>query len=519
MSEFIGQAEGERIIRARHQKLTANFIRPAMSLVLAVCLQGCAVGPDFLRPKPPSVAGYTASPLPAETASAKAAGGTAQRIVMGLDLPGQWWTLFRSPSLNSLVESALLKNPDLTAAHAALRQANENSYAQRGFYYPTIQANLVPSRQRNAVGTLAPTLASGDAVYNLYTAQVAVSYVPDVFGLNRRQVETLEALAEVQRFQVEAAYLSLTANVVAAAIQEALVRAQLQATEDISKIQLEQLKISQKRFEAGDVARSEVVAQEAQYAQTRAAVPLLRKQLAQQRTLLSALSGRFPSDEPDEKFDLASLSLPEELPVSLPSKLVEQRPDVRAAEAQLHAATASIGVALANMLPQTTLTAGKGGVATEFGQMFQSGNLFWSLGANIAQTLFAGGTLIHRKRAAEAAFDQSAAQYKSTVLTAFKNVSDTLTALEFDAETLEAQVNAEQATKKSLDYAIKSRSLGATSYLDLLIAQQAYQQAVLNLAQARANRYQDTAALFQALGGGWWNRSDIQTGRADSPKR
>jgi len=485
-------------------------------IAIATYLQGCAVGPDFLRPKPPEVDGYTSSPLPGETASATGAGGAPQRIVLGLDLPGQWWILFRSPQLNSLVESALLKNPDLTAAHAALRQAMENSYAQRGFFFPTIQASAAPTRQRNAVGTLAPALASGEAVYNLYTAQVSVSYVPDVFGLNRRQVETLEALAEVQRFQVEAAYLSLTSNVVSAAIQEALLRAQLDATEYISNIQREQLRVAQVRFEQGDIARSEVVAQEAQYAQTLAAVPVLRKQLAQQRNLLAALSGRFPSDEPAERFDLQSLELPQELPLSLPSKLVEQRPDVRAAEAQLHAASASIGVAIANMLPQTTLTAAKGGVATEIGQMFQSGNIFWSLGANIAQTLFAGGTLVHRKRAAEAAFDQAAAQYKSTVLTAFRNVSDTLSALQFDADALQAQATAEAATKKSLDFAIAGRKLGATSYLELLSAQQAYQQSVLNLVQARANRYQDTAALFQALGGGWWNRRDIQAGNSDA---
>ena len=506
-----------RVNRRRRFNMRKTIV--GLATVAAMSVNGCTVGPNFLRPKPPPVDGYTASPLPSQTAGATVAGGEAQRIVLGLDLPGQWWTLFRSPQLNSLVEAALKKNPDLVAAHAALRQANENAYAQRGFFFPTLQVSAAPTRQKNAVGTIAPTLSSGDAVYNLYTTQLAISYVPDVFGLNRRQVETLDALAEVQRFQVHAAYLSLTSNVVSAAIQEALVRAQLEATEFISNIQREQLRVAQLRFDHGDVARSEVVAQEALYAQTQAAVPVLRKQLAQQRNLLATLAGQFPNEELAERFELASLELPQELPLSIPSKLVEQRPDVRAAEAQLHAASASIGVALANMLPQTTLTAGSGGVATEIGQMFQAGNIFWSLGANIAQTLFAGGTLVHRKRAAEAAFDQAAAQYKSTVLIAFRNVSDTLSALQFDAEALQAQATAEQATKKSLEFAITGRKLGATSYLELLSAQQAYQQSILNLVQARANRYQDTAALFQALGGGWWNRSDVASGPTELTKR
>jgi NodT family efflux transporter outer membrane factor (OMF) lipoprotein len=480
----------------------------AAAAAAALLFAGCTVGPNFLRPRAPAEDSYGSAGQSVKTAGADVAGGAAQRIVKGLDLPAQWWTLFRSPALNRLVESSLNKNPDLRAAEAALRQAMENVYAQRGFYFPTIQVNGGPSRQRNAIGTLAPNLSSGDAVYNLYTAQLAISYVPDVFGLNRRQVESLQALAEVQRFQVEAAYLSLTSNVVSAAIQEALLRAQLEATEVITTVQREQLRISQVQFDAGQIAKAEVVAQEALYAQTLATVPVLKKQLAQQRNLLTALAGGLPNEEPAEQFNLAALELPEELPLSLPSRLVEQRPDVRAAEAQLHAASAQIGVAIGNMLPQTTITAAKGGVATELGQMFQAGNIFWSLGANIAQTLFAGGTLIHRKRGAEAAFDQAAAQYKSTVITAFRNVADTLRALEFDAEVLQAQVTAERAAAKSLEYVQRGRQLGAVSYLAVLSAQQAYQQAVLNLVLARASRYEDTVALFQALGGGWWNRTD-----------
>ncbi len=494
----------------RHVRLGASpACRAIIAGGIAILLAGCTVGPNFLRPRAPSDDSYGPAGQLGKTTGASVPGGASQQIVRGMDLPSQWWTLFRSPELNRLVESSLKRNPDLRAADAALRQAMENVYAQRGFFFPQIQVNGGPSRQRNAVGTLAPTLNSGDAVYNLYTAQLAISYAPDVFGLNRRQVESLQALADVQRFQVEAAYVSLTSNVVSAAIQEALLRAQLEATEIITTVQREQLRISQVQFDAGQIAKSEVVAQEALLAQTLATVPVLKKQLAQQRNLLTALSGGLPNEEPAEQFNLAGLELPQELPLSLPSKLVEQRPDVRAAEAQLHAASALIGVAIGNMLPQITISAAKGGVATELGQIFQAGNIFWSLGANIAQTLFAGGTLIHRKRGAEAAFDQAAAQYKSTVITAFRNVADTLRALEFDAEVLAAQVTAERAAAKSLDYVQRGRKLGSVNYLALLSAQQAYQQAVLNLVQARASRYEDTVALFQALGGGWWNRIDM----------
>ncbi len=491
--------------------LSRSFLRPKGIAPLALALiSGCAAGPDFTRPAPPDVAAYTAKPLPAETASADVPGGGAQRFVEGLDLPAQWWTLFRSESLNRLIDEALRANPTLQAAQAALRQAMESVQAQRGFYYPAVQASFSPTRQREATGTLSPTLNSGDAVYNLYTAQLAISYTPDVFGANRRQVESLEAVAEAQRFQLHAAYVTLTSNIAAAAIQEAGLREQIAATETIIGVQREQVAIYRRQYDLGAVSMADVAAQEAALAQTLAALPALQKQLAQQRDLLTALVGRLPSNEPVETFDLAHLELPQELPVSVPSQLVQQRPDVRAAEAQLHAASAQIGVAITNMLPITTITASKGGVASAFSEMFQAGNVFWSVGANVAQTLFAGGTLVHRKRAAEAAFDQAAAQYRSTVIAAFQNVADTLRALQYDAEAVRAQLAAERAAAQSLDLAKKAVSLGASSYLALLVAQQTYQQALINLTQARANRYADTVALFQALGGGWWNSAEAE---------
>ncbi|HZP93213.1 MAG TPA: efflux transporter outer membrane subunit, partial [Burkholderiales bacterium] len=277
-------------------------------------------------------------------------------------------------------------------------------------------------------------------------------------------------------------------------------------TEKIVGIETEQLAILKKQYQLGAIAMGDVVAQEATLAQTLATLPVLRKQLAQQRDLLTALTGRFPSEEPAETFELSMLQLPQDLPVSLPSMLVEQRPDVRAAEAQLHAASAQIGVAMSNMLPQFTLSAAYGGATTQLSQIFATQNIFWSVAGSVSQVLFDAGTLLHKKRAAVAAFDQSAAQYRGTVIAACQNVADTLRALEFDADALKAQAAAEHAAAESLDIARRALQLGSISFLTMLNAEQTYQQTTINLAQARANRYADTAALFHALGGGWWNR-------------
>jgi NodT family efflux transporter outer membrane factor (OMF) lipoprotein len=485
------------------------FIALTALLATAALNAGCMVGPDFRRPAAPNINGYAKDPLPTQTASASVTGGEAQRFVQGQDIPGQWWKLFHSRALNVLIEQALKANPDLQVAQASLRLAMENVYAQLGFYYPTVQANFSPSRQRNAVDVIAPTLTSGDAIFNLYTAQVNVSYMLDAFGGNRRQVESLKAQAESQRFQLEATYLTLTSNVVVAAVQEASLREQLAATQKVIEIESEALTLFRRQYELGAIAMADVVAQEAALAQTQATLLPLRKQLAQQRDLLARLVGRFPSEEPVETFELSTLELPQDLPVSLPSQLVEQRPDIRSAEAQLHAASAQVGVAIANMLPQITLSAGIGSTAVQMSKLFTSNSEFWNATGSFTQTILAGGTLLHRKRAAVAALDQSAAQYRSTVLTAFQNVADTLRVLEYDADAVRAQAAAERAAAKSLQIAREALALGAISYLSLLNAQMTYEQAVVNLAQAQGNRYADTAALFQALGGGWWNRSDV----------
>ncbi len=478
-------------------------------------VSGCAVGPDFHRPETPAAAGYTAQPLVATASSPGVAGGEEQRFVKDMDIPQQWWTLFESAPLNALIEKSIKANPTLDAAKAALRQAREDVAAQKGFFYPTVQANGSATPQKQPLETITPLLTSGAEYFTLYTAQLTVSYVPDVFGLNRRQVESLTAQAEFQCFQLEAAYLTLTSNVVAAAVQEASLRAQIAATHSIIEIEAKLLDIQRRHLALGYITGLDVAAQEAALAQAQATLPPLEKQLAQTRDLLAALAGRFPNEELVEKFDLDALRLPQELPVSLPSKLVEQRPDMRAAEAQWHSASAQVGVAVANMLPQISITGAMGGTSTQLGQLFVPGNTFYNIAGGMTQTIFDAGTLLHKKRAAEAGLEQAAAQYRSTVLNAFQNVADTLHALESDADALKAAVAAEHAARRTLDLTSRQLELGAVNYLAVLSAQQTWQQAVINLAQARANRFADSAALFMALGGGWWNRTGPATAQAN----
>lgn len=481
--------------------------RLVSGLALTAMLSGCAVGPDFASPAAPKVDAYVAGGLPAQTASADTLGGASQRLVPTQDIPGQWWTLFRSPALNDLVEQAIRANPDLQAAQASLRIAQENLQAQRGAYLPSVDLGMSSVRQKTS-NTLSSDAASGASIYNLHTASVSVSYVVDVFGGTQRRVEAMAAEETGQRFQLEAAYLTLTSNVVAAAIQEASLRGQIQTTEELIRISRETQQLLRRRVELGDVAEAELVVQEASLAQIQQTLPPLKKALAQQRNLLTVLTGRFPSEEMAARFDLTALQLPGDLPVSLPSALVRQRPDIRAAEAGMQRASAEIGIATANMLPQITLSADIGGAATSIGQLLTAGSNFWGIAAGLSQPLFHGGSLLHQKRATEAAFDRAAAQYRSTVLTAFQNVADTLHAVQYDSESLREIHAAERAAARSLALARRQVELGNGNALLLLNSEQIYQQMRLNLVQAQASRFADTAALFQALGGGWWNRED-----------
>jgi NodT family efflux transporter outer membrane factor (OMF) lipoprotein len=475
-------------------------------------LAGCTVGPDFHRPEPPKAEGYTREPLPAKTASADSVpGGEAQWFVRDLDIAHQWWTVFQSPELNRLIERALKANPTVAAARSALRQARELALAQQGYYYPTVQAAFSPSYQK-ASATLSPPLSNNDLRYPLYTLQATASYTLDVFGGNRRMVESLEANAESQQFLLEASLVTLETNLVGAAVQDASLRAEIAATRSLIEIASKSLDVLRLQLKAGAVTGLDVAAQEAALAQVEGTLPPLRKQLELNRDLLNALSGRLPGESDLESFDLAGLHLPTELPISLPSKLIEQRPDVRAAEAGLHAASAQIGVAVAKRLPQFTITGGYGGMATDIGKMFSpiagatGGNTFWSIIGTATQTVFDGGTLAHQEEAARAAFDQAAAQYRITVLAAFQNVADTLYGLQADADSLKAAVAAERAAKVTLDITVRQEQAGQINYLSLLAAQTTYQQALISRVQAQGIRFSDTTALFQALGGGWWNR-------------
>jgi len=407
-----------------------------------------------------------------------------------------------------LIERALKANPDLKSAQATLTVARENLLAQHGFYYPNVTGSFTATRARSAAD-LSPVLSTNVQNYSLYTPQVSVSFVPDVFGLNRRTVESLAAQAQQARFALAATHITLSSNVAAGAIQEAFLRGQIKATQELIKINTDMLKILREQYTRGYAGQLDVAAQESQLAQVTATLPPLLKQLAQQRDALAALAGGFPNQDLAEKFELSSLQLPQELPLSLPSQLVDHRPDIRQAEENLHAASAQIGIAIANRLPSIVLTADGGSSPVAFSKMFSGGNGFWDVSAGITQPIFNAGTLRHRERAAKAAFTQAAEQYRSTVLTALQNVADTLHALAQDADALKAASAAADAAKVTLDLTTAQVKAGYAGYLALLSAEQTYQQALINLVQARANRYADTVALFQALGGGWWNRLDI----------
>jgi len=488
--------------------LSPSWVLPFIGAMACLLMAGCAVGPDFKRPTAPTAGDYTGHSLWETVTSTNVVGGEAQHFATGGDLAGDWWTLFHSEALNELIELALTNNPDLKAAQAALLVARENVLAQRGVYFPSVTGSFSATRQKQPE-TLAPVPSSNAFQYNLFTPQVSVSYSPDVFGLNRRTMESVEAQEQNVRFQMIAAYTTLTANVVVTAIQAAAVQAQIDATRQLVDLNSNMVEILRYQYTKGYAGRLDVVAQESQLAQINATLPPLLKQAAQLRDLLAVLAGRFPNQSPAEKFELSNLQLPVEIPVSLPSQLVAQRPDVLQAEANLHAASAQIGIAIANRLPNLTLTADAGSTALSFDKLFSSGTGFWGLGAAAMAPLFQGGTLLHQERAAKAAFTQAAEQYRSTVLTAFQNVADTLTALEQDAEGLKAAAAAADDAKETLDLSQRQWQDGYIGYLSLLSAEQAYQQARINIVQAQANRYADTAALFQALGGGWWHRADL----------
>ena len=491
---------------------------PTLSiLATSLALVACSVGPDFIKPAPPKADAYLPT-QPNDLVDAKFPGGEAQQIVQSLDIPGQWWGVFQSPQLNNLIESSLTANPDIRAAAASLKVAQLNARAQRATLFPAISLALGAS-QNQVAPILQSPLTNQNSIFGLFTAGLSITYALDIWGGNRRQIESLEALAEAQCFQLEGAYLSLASNVVAAAILEASLRAQVDATRRIIAAQRETLGILQGQSGLGAIPGADVATQQAALAQAEALLPPLEKALAQQRNLLANLTGRLTSDPVAERFTLSDLKLPAELPLSLPSRMVEQRPDVRAAEANLHSAGALVGVAIANQLPQITLSVGIGTPAFSTDTLFGPGQTSSNIGASLLQTLLDGGALAAKKEAAKAGLEQADAQYRSTVLAAFRNVADTLNALEYDAITLKAAVTAEQAAATSLNIARRRLDLGDTTYVFVLIAELTYQQTLLTRIQAQAARLTNTAALFQALGGGWWNRDTAEPAAAKDKDR
>jgi NodT family efflux transporter outer membrane factor (OMF) lipoprotein len=506
----LGRRAGARRTDKRAKSL-ARFaifgVRAAGFVSSLSLLAACAVGPDFAPPPAPPVAGYTPDTPPATTAATDVSGGAAQKFVMGRDIPGEWWKVFHSREIDALIAEALRANPNLQAAQAALWQAKENLYAAGGKLLPSIDASGNATRQAFSPAEFG--LTGPPQTFNLYQTSVNVSYTPDVFGGQRRMIEATAAQAENQRFALEATYLTLTANVVTAAVQEASLRGQIEATQEIIKAESDQLEVVRHQFEAGAATRADVLTQDSEVAATQATLPTLQKQLEQQHHVLLALIGHFPNERRREHLTLASFHLPTRLPVSLPAQIVEQRPDVRAAQSQLHQASAQIGVAIANRLPQISLTASYGSAALTPEALFTPATAVWSIAGGVTQPIFHGFTLMHQERAARAALEQADAQYRNTVLTAFQNVADALRALQFDAATLKAQQRAVQAASETFDLTRGQYRLGAITYIILLNAQRTYQQALLALVQAQAARYADTAALFAALGGGWWNRTDV----------
>lgn len=498
------------------------------SLAALLLLSSCAVGPDFRRPEPPEAKSYFPSgALPRATESAPVPGGESQKFDVKAAIPFDWWKVFKSPQIDSLIKRAFRANPSIEAAQAALRQAQDNAVAQAGFFYPTVGISYSPSRNKLAgnMGGNSPGVQGNGSIiqtysnpagpapynapvyYNFHVAQLTVGYVPDIFGLNRRQLESAKAQVAEQKLQLEATYVTLASNVVAAALQEASIRAQIASMRRIAEINRELLSLTRNQLKLGEVSGVEVASQEAALASAEQQLVPMEKQLEQTRDLIRALAGNFPNEDVKEKFELASLHLPSDLPLSLPSKIVEQRPDVREAEEALHFASAQMGVAIANTLPQFAVTGAIGGMAATPDWMFRSGGGFFDLTANVAQTLFDGGTLRAKSHAAQQALIQAGAQYRSTVIAALQNVADVLYLIRADATGLKQADAAEEAAKVAFDLTRKQYELGAVSYLTSLQAEQNYRLAIINLVQAQTNRFGDTVMLYQALGGGWWNRN------------
>jgi NodT family efflux transporter outer membrane factor (OMF) lipoprotein len=486
-------------LMGRTGKLEAMERRRLLPTAVALSvLSGCVVGPTFRPPAPPATDRYIAAPLPPTTA------GAPQRFLAGGPVASHWWRLFGSADLNGLEDEVLANNPDLAAAEAALHQARETYLAQRATLWPNVGLGASALGAKNSL-TIAPPLNNNAEYYLLYQGQLNLSYAVDVFGGLHRQVESVGAQVESQRYQTEAVYLTLTTNAASAALQLASLDGQLGATHRVIAADRRTLELVQSQQRLGQASTADVAAAEAALEQAEEQTPALRKQIDQQRDLLAALLGRPSADAPMQRLELADFQLPPDLPVSLPSGLVRQRPDILAAEANLHAAYAQVGVSVAARLPSFTLDASAGGASSHLVSLLSVDNALFSLSGAAAQTVFDAGALRHRQKAAEAGLDEAKAQYRSTALGALQNVGDVLQAIVEDAEADRHATAAQAASDRSLRLAEAQLRHGETGVLPVLAAQAAFAQAELASAQTRGARYLDTVALFQALGGGWWN--------------
>jgi NodT family efflux transporter outer membrane factor (OMF) lipoprotein len=478
-----------------------SAVRRTAVAMAVFALAGCAVGPNFREPASPQVGRFTAAALPASTASADTAGGDAQRFLEGEKVPQRWWTTFGNAELDRRVQQAFQHSPSITAAQAALRQAEETAKASRGSLFPSLDANVGATRAKESAAQTGTGKALGP--FTIYNAGVSVGYVFDIFGGVRRGIEAQEAQADISRAQLDATYLTLAANVITASLQEASLREQVKATHQIVDSLKQELDIAQKQQAIGAKSLSDTLAVRSQLAAIEATLPSLEKQLSATQNQLATYLGVTPAQLKMQPVTLADVTLPTDIPVSLPSTVVAQRPDIRAASAQLHAATAAVGVATADMLPKLSLNGSLTSQSLTESGLLAAGSGGWSIGLGLLQPLFHGGQLLHQKRAAEAGMDAALADWQQTVLVAFQNVADALQALDYDAQSLRAQSISERDAEKLLSLTRAQYRVGAVDYLTLLSAERQYQQARIAAINARASRLADTAALYAALGGGW----------------
>jgi NodT family efflux transporter outer membrane factor (OMF) lipoprotein len=474
-------------------------------------LSACAVGPDFVRPVAPDTDRYTREPLPAATVSAD---GQAQQFLSGAAVAADWWRLFKSAELDAMVLQAIANNPTLQASEASLRQSQDNLRAGYGVFFPKIGADMDASRQRSAPKE--EGFQTPGTIFNLVTLSGIISYPLDVFGGERRTVEALRAQTDYQRCAALAAYLTLSANVVNTTIARAAYVAQIRATEQLIDLEKEELRLTEAQVRAGTAPYANLLSIQSLIAANQALLAPLRQGVSQAEHLLATLEGVVPSRATLPDIDLTGLLLPADLPVSLPSDLVRQRPDILSAEAQLHVASANIGVATAAMFPSFSLSGAYGAASSSLGNLSSSNARFWSIGPSVAVPLFQGGSLWFGRKAAIDAYQQAQANYRQTVLGAFAQVANSLKALEHDAEALQAQVDAQRTADAALRLSQTNYRAGLIAYPEVLVADVQDHEASIAYLQTVAQRQQDTVALFVALGGGWWN-GQHPTGEYEAP--